>query len=110
MDDATVSAIRQSKMQDVVLIPCCLLIFFKEMPGPLKTGVGALHDDPCLLCYDCIAVPFLTGIKVLWLKKAKTGWTALIEERAGQMHPLPGTSGKPIKLQRARVRFHLLVS
>jgi hypothetical protein len=109
VDDAAVSAIRQCKVPDVVFIPCCLLIF-KDMPHPLKNGVGALNDDPCLLCYDCVAVPVLTGIKVLWLKKAKTGWTALIEERAGQMYPLPGTSGKPIKLQRARVGVLLRVS
>lgn len=47
----------------------------------------------------------MTGLLVLWLtKKNCCGWVPEIEEGLGQLSPLHGTSGKPMRsLQRARV-------
>ncbi|WIA22295.1 hypothetical protein OEZ85_004613 [Tetradesmus obliquus] len=46
----------------------------------------------------------MTGLLVLWLTKKKHGWVPEIEEGLGQLSPLPGTSGKPMRsLQRARL-------
>jgi hypothetical protein len=46
----------------------------------------------------------MTGLLVMWLSRKPNGWVPEVEEGLGQLSPLPGTSGKPLKsLQRARV-------
>ncbi|KAF8057681.1 hypothetical protein HT031_006030 [Scenedesmus sp. PABB004] len=44
----------------------------------------------------------MAGLRILWLTKSGRGWVPEIEEGLGRTSPLPGTTGRPVNLQRAR--------
>ncbi|KAF6262472.1 hypothetical protein COO60DRAFT_628552 [Scenedesmus sp. NREL 46B-D3] len=46
----------------------------------------------------------MTGLLVLWLTRRPRGWLPEVEAGLGQLAPLPGTTGRPLRsLQRARL-------
>jgi hypothetical protein len=82
-------------------------------PATSSSSIAAIRGDLIWTILDSgsWAIPLkrgrganMTGSLVLWLTKKASGWVPEVEEGLGQLTPLPGTSGKPLRsLQRARV-------
>jgi hypothetical protein len=47
----------------------------------------------------------MAGLRVVWLSKGKRGFVPQVEQGLGNLEPLPGTKGKAMSLQKARVSF-----